>query len=78
MCVCVWKFVEVILCKLLPQIFLEKITSINDNIFSFFYKTCQCFAFSPFVEEACKVLQVLFNKTPESELFCITVSGVEL
>lgn len=75
---CVWKVVKVILCKLLPQIFLEKITSINDNIFSFFYKTCQCFAFCHFVEEACKVLHVLFNKTPKSELFCITVLGVEL
>lgn len=33
-----FKFMEVILCKLLPQFFLEKITSINENIFSFFYK----------------------------------------
>lgn len=32
---------EVILCKLLPQFFLEKITSINENIFSFFYKRCE-------------------------------------
>lgn len=28
--------------------FLEKITSINENIFSFFYKRCQCQAFSHF------------------------------
>lgn len=43
-CVCEWvcKFMEVILCKLLPQFFLEKITSINENIFSFFYKRCCC------------------------------------
>lgn len=52
-CVCVCKFMEVILCKLLPQFFLEKITSINENIFSFFYKTCRCLAFSHFVQEAC-------------------------
>lgn len=38
-CVCV-NFMEVILCKMLPQksFFLEKITSINEIIFSFFYK----------------------------------------
>lgn len=30
---------EVLLCKLLPQFFSRKITSINENIFSFFYET---------------------------------------
>lgn len=55
MCVCVCKFMEVILCKLLPQFFLEKITSINENIFSFFYKRCKCLAFSHFIQEACQV-----------------------
>lgn len=37
-----------ILCKWLPQLFLEKITSINENIFSFFYKRRPPRAF-PFV-----------------------------
>lgn len=37
-----------ILCKWLPQFFLEKITSINENIFSFFYKRRPPRAF-PFV-----------------------------
>lgn len=49
-CARVCKFMEVILCKLLPQFFffLEKITSINENIFSFFYKRCRCFCFFSF------------------------------
>ena len=51
-CMCVCKFMEVILCKLLPQFFLEKITSINENIFSFFYKRCRCLACSQFIQEA--------------------------
>lgn len=53
----VCKLMEVILCKLLPQFFVfsrKKITSINENIFSFFYKRCPSVLYLPSIYNAWK------------------------
>lgn len=70
-CVCVCKFMEVILCKLLPQFFLEKITSINENIFSFFYKTCPCLACSSIIHEARSTLFTVKLKLTAWAINCL-------